>query len=267
MIKNTKRGPGAAHIGFAMFGARGPLLAPEDGGTGSNPGSGSAAAAPAAEPTTTAAGGQSDPATAPGGTSEKMLPQSQVNALIAKEKRDAYERAQREFEQKTATAQAPAKVEPKTEADRLRQLEAKLEESEMRRAFDKSALRHNVPDDAAEDLFELYKAQKPSSVSEWMEAKVSRFGLKQPAQAPAATAATTATATDPAKASPAAAPAAPSAHALPTTHGGIVDLFNLNRPQLQALGPQGVRENLEKLWKIGNQMSGMPQRPKPPQRT
>lgn len=79
----------------------------------------------------------------------------------------------------------------------------------------------------------------------------------------AATAATTATpVTDPPKPA-AAAPAAPSAHALPTANG-VVDLFNLSNPQLASLGPQGVRENLEKLWAQGNQMSGAPQRPKPP---
>jgi len=62
---------------------------------------------------------------------------------------------------------------------------------------------------------------------------------------------------------PAAAPAAPSAHALPTANG-VVDLFNLTDPQIQSLGPQGVRENLEKLWALGHQASGAPPRPVPP---
>ncbi len=62
-----------------------------------------------------------------------------------------------------------------------------------------------------------------------------------------------------------AAPAAPSAHTLPTV-GGAIDLFHLTGPQLNALGPRGVRGELEKMWAMAEQQNGAPARPKPPQR-
>lgn len=84
---------------------------------------------------------------------------------------------------------------------------------------------------------------------------------KAPTAAPAAPAATTAAVASTTAPAPAAAPAAPTAHTLPTANG-VVDIF---QPGVaQTLGPAGLREHLEKLWAMGNQMQGAPTRPKPP---
>jgi hypothetical protein len=111
----------------------------------------------------------------------------------------------------------------------------------------------------------LIESSNPSDVSIWWKETIEPLKLGKPpappAVQPAAPAASATSATEAPK--PAAAPAAPSAHTLPTANG-VVDLFNLTPAQLQSLGPQGVRDNLEKLWAIGNQMSGAPARPKPP---
>jgi hypothetical protein len=59
---------------------------------------------------------------------------------------------------------------------------------------------------------------------------------------------------------PAAAPSAPSPYGLPT-EAGLVDIF---RPGVaQQLGPRGLRRELEKLWAMGDERSGKPERPTP----
>lgn len=72
-----------------------------------------------------------------------------------------------------------------------------------------------------------------------------------PAQAPASAPA------------PAAAPSAPTGFGLPMQNG-IVDIFQATDAQRAALGPAGIRKALEELTRIGNQVAGMPTRPKPP---
>lgn len=260
--QTTKRSIGAAHLGpgsGAMFGRRGPLLAPED--------SGSAAAAPSAEAATTIA--QDTTGTAPVVSSEKMLPQSQVNVLIASAKRDAREAALRE--QQTG-AQPPKKdvrtlsVRKGDSGDRLAALEAELAETKQRSVFDKHAARLGLSDDAAEDLFTLSKSQKPTDVGEWLEAKAARFGIKP---APSSTQPTQTThaapGVDPVK-PPAAAPAAPI-KVDPLTSAGVVDIFNLSEAQLHQLGPAGLRSAYEAILKLGQQQRGAPPRPKTAQRT
>ena len=134
------------------------------------------------------------------------------------------------------------------------------------RAFTRVTATAGLSDRQVERMESALRAENPADVSQWSRDYLADMKLGQPATAttattPPATATPIATvATTPA---PAAAPAAPSAHALPTANG-VIDLFNLNQSQLGSLGPQGVRENLEKLWIIGNQSSGAPVRPKPP---
>jgi hypothetical protein len=60
---------------------------------------------------------------------------------------------------------------------------------------------------------------------------------------------------------PAAAPTAPSLDNLPTM-GGLVDYFNLSVEQIDALGPEGIREMHERAIKVGNR--GAPPRPQTP---
>jgi len=147
----------------------------------------------------------------------------------------------------SASGLSMADVESMLERERVitaRSVEHRLTDAQVKRM--KSAL--------AGTSVDAFAAEADSYLSE--------MGLvKAPTAAPAASSTVTSSVA-PAH-PPAAAPAAPSAHALPTANG-VVDLFNLTDPQLGALGPQGVRENLEKLWIIGNQSSGQPVRPKPP---
>lgn len=63
----------------------------------------------------------------------------------------------------------------------LKSIQAELAETKLRARFDKRAAKLGIDDDASEDLFELYRAQKPSDDSEWFEKKMKTFGIKQPA--------------------------------------------------------------------------------------
>ena len=59
---------------------------------------------------------------------------------------------------------------------------------------------------------------------------------------------------------PAAAPSAPSLNGMPTEAG----LTNIFAPGVaQQLGPRGLRRELEKLWALGDERSGKPERPTP----
>lgn len=197
--------------------------------------------------------------------------QERVNAIVAQARKDGRESALRAQAPAAAPVQAPqpAPIAPADEQHMTpKQMRDELNELKLRGRFERQALKRGIEGDAADDLYELFKAQKPTNDVEWFEAKSQRFGFKP--GTPAAPTAPPATATAPAPEAPKAppaAPVAPSTNALPTANG-VVDLFSLNHAQLSSLGPQGVRENLEKLWRIGNQMSGAPTRPKPPgQRT
>jgi hypothetical protein len=145
-----------------------------------------------------------------------------------------------------------------------KQMRDAFNELQLRMRFDKQALKRGVDDSAAEDLFQLFKVQKPADDAAWFEEKSERFGFKGKTAAPTAAPATATTAPVEAP-KPAAAPGAPSTHQLPTSNG-LLDPFSMTPAQQAALGPQGMRNALEALWKIGNQMSGAPERPKAPQR-
>jgi hypothetical protein len=123
-------------------------------------------------------------------------------------------------------------------------------------------VQHGISDGAFARMKAAMAAENPADPVTWAISYASDMGLtKAPPAQPAAPAATVPA--TPAVPVPAAAPAAPSAHALPTANG-MLDLFSMTRAQHVALGPKGVRDALEKAWAIGNQMSGAPERPKPP---
>jgi hypothetical protein len=274
MNQTTKRvsGYGSAMIGPASgLGGwrRGPLLAPEDaasgaaGGSSGGDGTSTPTNPPAGATTTTSESG-----TAPGAGSEKMLPQSQVNALVAAARREGAEKAQRESQQSQVTTQQPKPSAPKSADDRLSALEAELEATKQRGAFDKHAAKLGIADDLAEDLFELAKTQRPQDLGTWLATKAERFGAKP---APAAstsistTASTTVTATEKPVTPPPAAPGAP-VKVDGLTNAGITDIFRLSDTQISQLGPSGLRKEFEKIVELGHAQSGAPQRPKLPGR-
>lgn len=279
MNQYTKHGSGSAQLGPASGFAfvRGRLLAPEgDGGAagGSSGGEGSTTTTPTTTPSQGASTTQGDSGTAPGGGSEKLLPQSQVNTLVANARREGREQALRESQQVTQQQAKKPDPGPKSDADRLAALEAELADTKARSAFDKHAARLGVSDELAEDLFALSKAQRPENVGEWLASKVERFGLKPapatPAQgASATTAAATSAASNTAPSEsakpPVAAPSAPS-KVDPLTGAGLVDIWNLSDAQLMQLGPAGLRAEFEKILAVARQQQGAPARPKLPGR-
>lgn len=252
MKTNLKHGPGAAHIGFSMFGARGPLLAPEDTGAGASASTGDAPNTTVSATATTTG----EPATSPGAASEKMLPQSKVSTLIAEAKREAKEAARREFEAAQQQA-APKKDPPKDQASFT---QSDFEKAIKREREIERGIAGLKPAQAAR-LEETVRAVNPADIAAYCKSYRDDMGFDTaavPAQPAVAT-------TPEVRPAPAAAPAAPSAHTLPTAHG-VTDLFSLTPAQIQAQTPASARKALEELWKIGNQMSGAPDRPKVPQR-
>lgn len=67
-----------------------------------------------------------------------------------------------------------------------------------------------------------------------------------------------------ARPAPPSAPSAPTRPVNPTTHHGLVDLFNLQMHELDQLGPEGVREHLDKAIDVGRRQAGIMRRPTPP---
>lgn len=249
-LSNFKSGPGAAHIGFSMFGARGPLREEE--------GAGGSSAAPVAP----SAAAQGEPAPAPGAPAEKLLPQSQVSTLIAEAKRETEAKTRARVLQEIEAAKAPAAPKPTAKPDGSMSAEDVQTLLSRDRAFTRATATANLNDRQMARMEAALKAENPSDVAAWSAAYIEDLGIVKQVTQPAAPAATAPTAEAP---KPAAAPAAPSTHALPTAMG-VPDLFSMTPAQHQALGPAKVRETLEQLWKIGNAMNGAPERPKPPQR-
>lgn len=201
------------------------------------------------------------PATPPA-PSVKTFTQEEVDQIV----KSRLERSQRKPDPTPAPRAEPQKLpgaEPAAASPSLADIDRRIAQAED---FATLATSAGLDLDQKRIARSMLAAANPADVSTWWKETIEPLKLgKQPAPPavqPAASAAPAATpATEMPK--PAAAPSAPSAHTLPTANG-VVDLFNLSQPQLQALGPSGVRENLEKLWAIGNQMSGAPARPKPP---
>ena len=280
----TKHGPGAAHIRHWMFGARGPLLNLEGGGNG--------APAPTATPGVAPPAPQGDPATAPGAApAEKLLPQSQVNALIAEAKRDseAKTRAKVVQEQKDAEAaravevkaSAAAAAKPSGSASGLSADEVQLMIARAR-AFERVTATAGLNERQVARMEEALATSKPTDIAEWSRTYLEDMGIGSrqitttttapgtaappvvvtPATSAAATTTVPATNATP----PAAAPNAPTVPVSPTTSNGLVDLFRLTSEQLDQLGPSGVREHFDKALAIGRQQGGALPRPKLPPR-
>jgi len=222
--------------------------------------------------TTTAApaAATSEPVTPPAGGSPSAFTSEQqeaVNRIV--QQRLTEDRARRPAAPPAAAAPASraaaapaaaATPEPSMSATEVQQLIARD------RAFTRVTATAGLSDRQVERMEAALRAENPADVSQWSRDYLADMKLGQPATAATtspATATPTATVAPTAQPAPAAAPSAPSAHALPTANG-VVDLFNMTPAQHQSMGPQGVRETLEKLWAIGNQMSGAPVRPKPP---
>lgn len=176
----------------------------------------------------------------------RTFTQEEVNRLTAKAREEGRQRA----------AKAPTGNDAGGESLSLKEIQDRLAESELRRGFDRRAMKLGIDDDAADDLFDLYKAQKPQDPQAWFDAKASRFGLK----ANVSTNPTNPQSNAPAQAAPAAAPSAPS-KVDQITSGGVVDYWNISSAQLEQLGPAGVRDLHEKALSVGRQLSGAPPRP------
>lgn len=239
----TRSATGAAHLGFAMFGARCPLLSPEgEGGAGG--------AAPAGE------GGAGSAPTNGDGTAPRSFSQAEVDQIV----KDRLAKVQRAPQ----AAAKPAANEDAGEKLSLAELARRLNESESRRNFDRKTSKLGLADEVADDLFTLSQAQKPDNIDEWL-AKKSKHFVSGATNGSAAAGATTTTAPpkpEETAAKPAAAPKAPGSHDTFVDPGGQVDIYNMSLEQVKALGPQKVRELHERNVQIGNQSSGAPPIPR-----
>ncbi len=157
----------------------------------------------------------------------------------------------------------PEKLSKKDLKSELDLMRAEMARDRARLQFDKAALKLGVPDEAADDLFELHDKQKPEDTKAWLESKHGRLWTK-------AAATPTPPMQDPKQESTAKSPVtAPNAPTKvdPLTSAGIVDIFNLSAAQLDQLGPQGLRKEFEAAIKVGHRLNGAPPRPVPaPQR-
>lgn len=264
MKKITTHGPGAAHIGFSMFGARGPLRSGEDVSNG-------AAVPPAPPPSATPpAPGEPAPPAPGAAASEKMLPQSQVSALIAAEKRDteAKTRAKVLQEIKDAEAAKVSPAKPKTEVSGTLSHADVQNIITRNREFDRAVITAGLSDRQISRMSQAMAADAPDNVAAWSAQYLEDMGItKAPAAAAAPTPpASAATPPEPQRATPAAAPSAPTSPVAPYTSGGLLDPLRLSAEQMDQLGIAGVREAHEKALTVGRQMNGAPPRPKVPAR-
>lgn len=156
---SNRSGAGAAHLGWSMFGARSLLCVGEDG----SPGGGAPPPPPA-------------PGTPPGEPSPKTtFTQEEVNRLVGA--------ARQEGRQAAAKTAPPAPPTPSGDADdekvTLKSIKQELEETKTRQKFEKRAAKLGITDDdQLEDLYVLYKAQKPDDDSGWFDKKTKSLGIR-----------------------------------------------------------------------------------------
>lgn len=219
-LSNHKSGPGAAHIGFSMFGARGPLREEE--------GAGGSSAAPVAPPP--AAPGE--PAPAPGAPAEKLLPQSQVSTLIAEAKRETEAKTRARVLQEIEAAKAPPPA-PKPAAKSDGSMSAADVQALLARdrAFTRATATANLNDRQLARMEAALNADNPSDVAAWSAAYIEDLGLAKLVTQPVA-----AIAAEPIKPAPATTPPAPATNISdkgPASSGGSRDSQGIydTRPQ------------------------------------
>ena len=174
----------------------------------------------------------------------KTFTQEQLNTIVGQ--RIAEDRVRRPAKQEPAKAEKPA-----AESD----VRAELEEMKLRNTFDRRVAKLDLKPEAEEDLFTLYKVQRPQDPDGWVKSKLESLGLK------AATVTTPINGTAP-TAPPAASTTQP-AKVDPITSAGVPDIWNYTHEQIEALGPSGLREHFEKILAAGHSRSGAPPMPRP----
>jgi hypothetical protein len=200
-----------------MFGARGPcLIGADEGGSGAAP----PAPAPAGDPPAPI------PAPAPAPVEIVFTPEQQahINKLVGQARQEGRNAAVKQTPAPVA-AQPPAPPAP-PEKITIESLAAQLAETQLRARFDKRALKRGLDEDASDDLFELYKAQKPSDDEQWFSERERRLGLKQSSTSSTSQPSTPATPSVPVV--PNTAPI--SDRGSPAPNGAVGWRFELNNP-------------------------------------
>lgn len=246
----NKHGPGGAHIGFSMFGARGPLREEEGSGGGSS------------TPPPVAPPAQGEPAPAPGAPAEKLLPQSQVSTLIADAKRDTEAKTRAKVLQEIADkAATPPASKPAPKGDGSMSAEDVQSLLARDRAFTRSTAKADLNERQQSRMEAAFKADAPTDVAAWCAAYIEDLGIVKQPPAVAPTPSGSPAPTTP----PPAAPNAP-AKVESATANGLPNPWALTADQIDQLGPQGCREMLEKLTTVGRARLGTPPPPKLPAR-
>jgi hypothetical protein len=122
---------------------------------------------PAPEPVTESVADQPS-ATPPTDSSEKLLPQSEVNRLIANARREGREAALKTAKPTPAPqpAQQAASI-PASAPDALAAMQSRLEEMELRLQFSPTAAKVGWDDTQSATMFDLFKAQRPQDPTDW----------------------------------------------------------------------------------------------------
>lgn len=196
-----------------MFGSRGIFLAPEDG----SPGGGSPAPSPGGDPTPAPAPAQ-NPAPAPSEVTFTPEQQAVINKLVGQARQEGRNAAKTPPAPSPAPAPQPVPAPP--EKITIESLAQQLADTQLRARFDKRAAKRGLDDDAADDLFELYKVHKPTDDEHWFSEREKRLGLKQATATPATPPATSTTVTAPAQPAPSGPPLSDKGSPAP---GGVVN--------------------------------------------
>jgi hypothetical protein len=147
----------------------------------------------------------------------------------------------------------------------LEELQAKYEESEARRVFDRHAIKLNLPDAASDKLFKLYRADAPSDATAWFTETVETFGFGKGNVNPNQNAGNGNNGQTEQK-QPPTAPNAPNKIETPLTQNGLVDIYRVTPEQFTQLTPQQIKEHHERAVAAGNAQAGAPPLPKVLQR-
>lgn len=178
------------------------------------------------------------------GAKPRLFTQDEVNRIVANRLADA----KKEPKAEPVKTDDDAKVTKRDLMARIEAMEASHAREKSRLAFEKSAAKHGLDDEAIELLFAAHEAAKPSDTKAWLDSKAALFGKKTE---------TVSTQTADTRSPVAAATTAPT-KVNPLASGGPINLFSLSEEQIANIDPEEIRNQFEAMTNKTLQSQGGP---------
>jgi hypothetical protein len=188
----------------------------------------------------------------------KTFTQADLDRVAAKARQEGEQRALKK-------AKEQVQVQPSQSDDSekltMRELKARLDESDARREYAELVVDFKLPKDARDLHYAAFRAAKPADPAAWVASTAKLFATGEAVAQPANQQATA----ESVKPIAAAATTAPN-KIDPANSGGLVNIFALSPDQIESMPLQELRGHFEKILDYARGQTGFPARRTPQQR-